>query len=134
MVLGRIDQYGKMGWLLVTIATFWLAWPLGLALVAFLVGSGRVRAWRAELRTPGTWVNMDGAEARTSSWAGSGGGSGNHAFDDYRKQTLDNLEAEQREFQAFLEQLRAARDKAEFDAFMDQRRRRSGPADSGDAV
>lgn len=125
MVLGKIDQYGKMGWLLVTVATFWLAWPLGLALVAFLVGSGRVRTWRAEMRTPGTWFNMDGLGSRTGSWAGFGGGSGNHAFDDYRKQTLDNLEAEQREFQAFLEQLRAARDKAEFDAFMDQRRRRS---------
>ena len=134
MVLSRIDQYGKMGWLLVTVATFWLAWPLGLALVAFLVGSGRVRTWRAELQAPGTWFNLGGVGARAGSWAGFGGGSGNHAFDDYRKQTLDNLEAEQREFQAFLEQLRAARDKAEFDAFMDQRRRRSTPDASPDAA
>ena len=128
MVLSKIDQYGKLGWLGVTVAAFGLAWPIGLGLVAYLIGSGRVQAWRDEMRMPGTWFNLGGLAN------GLGGArSGNKAFDDYRKQTLDDLEAEQREFQAFLHQLRAARDKAEFDAFMAQRRRPAPPAETDQA-
>jgi len=131
MLLRKIDAYGKMGWLTVTVVSFWLAWPIGLLVVAYLVGSGRLQAWRSEMRAPGTWFNLSGAAEQ----AGARGGfrstsSGNHAFDDYKKHTLSELEAEQREFQSFLEQLRAARDKAEFDAFMAQRRNRQGDAGS----
>jgi hypothetical protein len=53
--------------------------------------------------------------------------SGNAAFDEYRAETLRRLEEEQREFQAYLDRLRRARDMAEFDQFMDERRRGSGP-------
>ena len=48
--------------------------------------------------------------------------SGNRAFDEYRVETLKRLEEEQREFQEFLERLRFAKDKAEFDQFMADRR------------
>ena len=51
--------------------------------------------------------------------------SGNRAFDDYRMETLRRLEEEQREFRDFLDRLRAAKDKAEFDQFMADRGRRS---------
>ena len=51
--------------------------------------------------------------------------SGNHAFDEYRTETLRRLEDEQREFREFLERLRFARDKTEFDQFMAERRTRS---------
>mgnify|MGYP000211559653 CR=1 FL=1 len=51
--------------------------------------------------------------------------SGNAAFDEYRAETLKRLEEEQAEFKGFLEQLRVAKDRAEFDAFMNDRRRRS---------
>jgi hypothetical protein len=66
---------------------------------------------------------------------GLGGGfgytpsSGNRAFDDYRADTLRRLEEEQREFRDFLTRLRAAKDKAEFDQFMAERRNRQGPQD-----
>lgn len=50
--------------------------------------------------------------------------SGNRAFDEYRAETLRRLEEEQREFMAFLDRLRHARDKAEFDQFMAERGRR----------
>jgi hypothetical protein len=54
--------------------------------------------------------------------------SGNAAFDEYRAETLKRLEEEQREFKGFLDQLRVAKDRAEFDAFMNDRRRRNeGP-------
>ena len=55
--------------------------------------------------------------------------SGNRAFDEYRDETLRRLEEEQREFMEFLDRLRHAKDKAEFDQFMADRGRRSeGPA------
>ncbi len=50
--------------------------------------------------------------------------SGNRAFDEYRTETLRRLEEEQREFKAFLDRLRHAKDKAEFDEFMAERSRR----------
>jgi hypothetical protein len=54
--------------------------------------------------------------------AGSYGSSGNRAFDEYRAETLKRLEDEQREFRDFLERLRMAKDKSEFDQFMSERR------------
>jgi hypothetical protein len=66
-------------------------------------------------------------------WAGRKGGmgmrgsqaSGNRAFDEYRADTLRRLEEEQGEFAQFLERLRFAKDKAEFDQFMAERRPRT---------
>ncbi len=49
--------------------------------------------------------------------------SGNRAFDEYREDTLRRLEDEQREFRDVLDRLRHAKDKAEFDQFMADRRR-----------
>jgi hypothetical protein len=76
---------------------------------------------------------------RMRAWMGPGGGggggwaghdrwgyprsSGNHAFDEYRAETLRRQE-EQREFRDFLNRLRHAKDKAEFDQFMAERRNR----------
>jgi hypothetical protein len=61
-----------------------------------------------------------------SSWA-YGPSSGNRAFDEYRAETLRRLEEEQREFRDFLNRLRVAKDKTEFDAFMAERRNRHSP-------
>jgi hypothetical protein len=78
---------------------------------------------------------MERMQQAASSW-GSGwcgpsrqASSGNHAFDEYRSETLRRLEDEQRDFFEFLNRLRHAKDKAEFDQFMADRGRRSeGPA------
>jgi hypothetical protein len=57
------------------------------------------------------------------------GSTGNRAFDEYRTETLRRLEEEQREFKEFLNRLRHAKDKAEFDQFMAERGNRpSGPS------
>jgi Protein of unknown function (DUF2852)/Protein of unknown function (DUF2933) len=48
--------------------------------------------------------------------------SGNLTFDEYRAETLRRLEQEQRDFQDFLGRLCMAKDKAEFDQFMTERR------------
>jgi len=53
--------------------------------------------------------------------------SGNHAFDEYRSETLRRLEDEQKEFASFLDRLRFAKDKSEFDQFMAERRPGNNP-------
>ena len=56
-----------------------------------------------------------------------GPSSGNRAFDEYREDTLRRLEEEQAEFKGFLDRLRHAKDKAEFDQFMAEHRSRPTP-------
>lgn len=73
---------------------------------------------------------MERMQAAAQKWgcAGRARSSGNRAFDEYRAETLRLLEEEQREFMAFLDRLRHARDRAEFDQFMAERGRRpEGP-------
>ena len=48
--------------------------------------------------------------------------AGNHAFDEYRAETLRRLEEDPQEFTAFIERLHFAKDQAEFDQFMAERR------------
>ena len=50
-------------------------------------------------------------------------GTGNTAFDDYREETLRRLEAERKEFSEYLERLRKAKDRQEFEQFMTERAR-----------
>ena len=131
MLLSKIDEFGKFGWATVVVIGFWLAWPVGLMTLAFLAGSGRLQMARRGRFGPGAWFNMDhapnaaGGTPRNGVWGKSrSSSSGNKAFDDYRDETMRRLEDEEREFQAFLERLRKARDKSEFDAFMAERRDR----------
>ena len=79
----------------------------------------------------GAHAEQDGLDARENGRRRPAGASapssGNHAFDEYRTETLQRLEDEQREFRDFLERLRFAKDKTEFDAFMAERRNRPAP-------
>ena len=63
-------------------------------------------------------------ELRPASPAPEPMGSGNASFDAYRSSLMARLEAEQESFEGFLDRLRAAKDKAEFDDFLDARARR----------
>lgn len=126
-MISKIDEYGKVGWITVTVVGFWFAWPIGLAMLAFLAGSGRLRGLRTS--APGTWFNLGTQDNRWNAgfkapWGPAKSASGNKAFDDYRDETLRRLEDEEREFQSFLDRLRKARDKSEFDTFMAERRNR----------
>lgn len=58
--------------------------------------------------------------------------SGNASFDAYRANTLERLEQEQTSFESFLGRLRAAKDKSEFDNFLDQRARQVSDAPDDD--
>ena len=64
-------------------------------------------------------------ERATAREAGSANGLGNNAspaLDEYRAETLRRLRREREEFQEFVDHLRTAKDKAEFDQFVAQRR------------
>jgi hypothetical protein len=111
-----------------------LLWPFALLLLGFLIGSGRMACWA--YGNANRWQRrMERTQRQAADrmpWGRCGHGhrasSGYRAFDEYRAETLRRLEEEQREFTAFLDRLRHAKGKAEFDQFMAERGHRSeGP-------
>ena len=122
-----LDDIGKPAWIALMIVSFILFWPAGLVVLGFLIGSGRMRCWTS--RRGGDWRSgMERMQERAAQWygprgAGTANSSGNRAFDEYRTETLRRLEEEERQFKEFLERLRQAKDKAEFDQFMAEMRR-----------
>lgn len=136
MVL-KLDDIGRPAWIALMVAGFIIFWPLGLAVLAFLLWSGRMghgwgghgwgRDWARGMKCSS---NMRGRWHRGQD--GWGGSSGNRAFDDYREETLKRLEDEQREFRSFLERLRLAKDRAEFDQFMAERKSRPASPPEGE--
>lgn len=131
-IVAKLDEFGRGAWIAFTVLGFIVWWPLGLATLAFTLGSGRMgcgHAGRYEYRMSRLQDKMERLRQRMGGEGGGFGGgwnrgpaSGNRAFDEYRHETLRRLEDEQREFQDFLGRLRMARDKAEFDQFMAERR------------
>jgi uncharacterized protein DUF2852 len=123
-IAAKLDDLGKPAWIGLMILSFMAYWPAGLAVLAYLIWSGRMRSWKHG--GFGRWqqAGMDHMHNARGRWCGGArraDTSGNHAFDEYRNETLRRLEDEQREFLAFLERLRQAKDKAEFDQFMSER-------------
>ena len=121
----------RPGWSPATIGLmvlgFIVFWPLGLAMLAYILWGDRL---------PG--LARDAQEQWNASPFGQGLSSGrgfsdvrptgNAAFDDYRARELKRLEEERAridemraEFDAFLQELRRARDQEEFDRFMANR-------------
>jgi hypothetical protein len=137
-MVARIDDIGKPAWIGLLVLSFIVFWPAGLALLAFLLWSGRMGCWghhngRFEEKMERMQSKMDRMRERAGRWGGwQPPSSGNRAFDEYRAETLRRLEEEQKEFRDFLDRLRHARDKAEFDQFMADRRGRrdEGPTPS----
>ncbi len=100
------------------VLAFILWWPLGIAaLVAWRVGDA-----------VGLWPCRVGRRARRAALPMTLGGSGNSAFDAHRQATLDRLKEERRaldrqraESVAFLDQLKQAWDREEWDRFLASR-------------
>jgi hypothetical protein len=135
-IAAQLDDIGKPAWIALTVVSFIVFWPLGLLVLGFLIGSGRMACWslgsgnRWQRRMERMQRRMERMQGGAERWGRYGyrGSSGNRAFDEYRAETLRRLEEEQREFKEFLDRLRHAKDKAEFDQFMAERRRGSdGP-------
>ena len=123
-------------------------WPLGLIILGFLIARRKYGYWRQPMfagnepmyygdRGLDRWERkiarlqekMEHVRGRMERFRSRGdwfgpSSSGNRAFDDYRAETLKRLEDEQREFKEFLERLRFAKDRSEFDQFMAARRDR----------
>jgi hypothetical protein len=116
--------------LVAMVGGFIVFWPIGLAILAW-------KGWKE-----GWWMASRRADRRDAAgdarcWSRSGFGgdrelrrdSGNTAFEDYKASELkrlqeefDRLVAEQNAFGDYIEGLRRAKDKAEFDAFLASRR------------
>lgn len=134
-IAARIDEFGKLAWVFLMIVGFIIWWPVGLATLGFIIFTGRFGsgpmgcrsyADRGEYKLQKLQWKMDRMRSRMTGghrfdFAPS---SGNRAFDEYRSETLKRLEDEQREFREFLDRLRFAKDKTEFDQFMAERRNR----------
>lgn len=158
-VITRIDDFGKPAWIVLMVLGFIVYWPIGLAILAYIIWSGRIGMWRGSMgcgwhggrgdveewrqraiervnRMAEHWEHRRARrEEFRQRWRGPYGGgdgprggrgdmgdTGNRAFDEYRADALRKLEEEASEFRAFLERLRMARDRSEFDEYMKERR------------
>jgi hypothetical protein len=124
-IVAKLDEWGQPAWIGLLILAFFISWPVAFAFTAFLIWSGRMGCWRGG--GVSRWQGVADRMGPAQGWW-QPRSSGNRAFDDYRADTLRRLEEEQQEFREFLERLRAAKDKSEFDQFMADRRNRSGGA------
>lgn len=136
-----LNDIPKPIWIAAMVMGFIVFWPIGLAILAYTIGSRRWgrRGMGGPGGGPGQWYNTNGTPqpAGPCAWGKWGDWSapwnqaqrppappsGNAAFDEYRSETLRRLEDEQKEFVDYLDRLRQAKDKAEFDQFMADRRR-----------
>ncbi|MEL6681884.1 MAG: DUF2852 domain-containing protein [Pseudomonadota bacterium] len=103
-----LDERGKGAWIAAMVLGFIFVWPVGLAILAYMIWSKRMFSTSCKSMTRYRPRHM----TKTT---------GNSAFDAYRNETLRRLEEEQDKFEDFLKRLRDAKDKAEFDQFMDER-------------
>lgn len=130
----RLDDLGKPAWIGLMVLAFILFWPLGLAILAYMIWSGRMGCGRHGEMARWQQRMADKFERKAQRWGMQGRAypaTGNAAFDDYRAEVLKRLEDEANEFRDYLEKLRMAKDKAEFEQFMADRRGRGGAGDPG---
>ena len=122
-----LDDRGKPAWIAATVLGFVFVWPVGLALLGYMIWSKRMFN-RTSSSCGGRRMHRNHGMHR-GAWMSSG----NTAFDAYKTETLRRLEEEQTAFAAFLQRLRDAKDKQEFDAFMDDRARNAQKPDEPQA-
>lgn len=120
-----LDQRGKWAWIAAMVLGFVIFWPVGLALLAYMI-------WGKRMFNKSCNQRHD-RHSHDHSWGRHGyramQSSGNTAFDDYKSAALRRLEEEQAAFEAFLQRLRSSKDKSEFDTFMEDRARANHEAD-----
>lgn len=117
------------------IGGFALFWPLGLLALFVKMKKGELWNGASTMQTP--WSNWQKHSENISNFAGGWqqrrdwrgqGFSGNAAFDEYRKTEIEKLEAlrrklddERKAFDDFLTKLRHAKDREDFERFMNDR-------------
>lgn len=137
----NVDRLGRPAWIALMVLGFIVFWPIGLALLAYLIWSGRLGShwdsYRFRRSVRDKWAAARGGFDRR--WdcgpQSSYGSSGSPAFESYREDVLKRLEEEEAQFRDYLGRLRSARDRAEFDQFMKERSaRRDQPGESSGSV
>lgn len=129
-IAAKLDHSGRPAWIGLMVLGFVFCWPIGLLVLAFLIWSGRMSCWSSEnaqrwqQRMMERYERHGGGRHHWGRHCGRHPSSGNRAFDEYRAETIRRLEEEEHEFREFLDRLRFAKDKAEFDEFLNQRRNR----------
>ena len=144
-LVAKLDDLGQAAWIAVMVLGFVLFWPVGLAILAYLIWSGRMGCarnggwssrWERKMQKftdkMDRWGGPQSGGERARSYAAGFAPSGNRAFDDYREMTMKRLEEEFGEFKSFLDKLREAKDKQEFEQFMNDRRDRPSGGTSVD--
>lgn len=114
------------------VAGFVVFWPLGL--IAFFLKWKNGEMWKGSADTAAPWASFKAPDLSGWNWKGQASsygfaGSGNAAFDTYKREQLKRLDEERRRlddeqkaFRNFVERLRRAKDQDEFDRFMNERR------------
>ncbi|RFC62572.1 DUF2852 domain-containing protein [Fulvimarina endophytica] len=120
---------------------FFVFWPLGLAVLAYILWGERLDAFKRDVNTATDRVF---GGFRRSGFTAPGFGAprtGNVAFDDWRDAELRRLDEERRrlneasaEFEAYARELRRAKDQEEFDRFMKERRKSGSERNDGPVV
>jgi hypothetical protein len=122
-----LDAKGRGAWIAAMVLGFVFFWPVGLALVFYITATKR---WSNPM-----FNSSCAARRHSRDWGHSHRAyqtSGNTAFDTYKTEMLKRLEDEQTAFESFMQRLRDAKDKSEFDAFMDDRAKAAtAPATAG---
>ena len=123
-------------WTLFELATmvlgFMIFWPIGVAVFAYKMWQRRAGGDDLQTFVTAKWNDARAAWSRPGGWSYSPAGSGNRAFDEWKAAEIARLEAERRrlddaarEFAEFLDHVRKAKDREEFERFMNERRARS---------
>lgn len=125
--LGRteawLDDRGKGAWIALMVLSFIFVWPLGLAILAYMIWSKRMFGSCSSRRRGGNDFTRGMGRGMGMGHGHRFGSTGNTAFDAYKADTLARLEREQEEFESFLRRLRESKDKSEFDQYMTERAR-----------
>lgn len=120
-----LDARGKGAWIALMVLGFVFFWPAGLAILAYMIWSKRMFSKSCHGPRGHRHGRRHGQDTYAYVWDNGRGrsfqSSGNSAFDSYKAETLQRLMDEQEQFEAFLDRLRQAKDKSEFDQFMDER-------------
>ena len=110
--------------ILLMVIGFMTFWPLGLAMLAYIIWGDRI----PEVRRHFSEVKRDFGGSCGRRRGHSNYQSGNAAFDEYRARELRRLDEERRkldeerrEFEEFVQNLRRARDQEEFERFQSER-------------
>lgn len=117
-IAARLEELPTAIWIALAILGLVLWWPLGLAVLAYILWSRRMKCCGFGFGRGNERAHHMG---QAHDWLGQPRTSGNRAFDEYRAETLRRLEEEHRAFQEYLDRLRMAKDRAEFDQFMAER-------------